>query len=298
MFKDNTSENTSKCYVGTSGYNYKDWEIIFYPEKTRGKFDRLRFYSQFFDFVEIESSFHNIYSKEVAKSLIEKVKDNKKFTFSIILNNAFTHKENFNKNELKITLDFLEELNSNNKLECILLHFPYYFHNTKDSRLKLIKLKNTFKDYNLVVDLKHYSWHSPLTYNFLEESKLHLCLIDEPIQDNFKTTVLGKLAYIHLYGICPSLLSTNNIEDKFNYLYTNSELFEISIKIEELRKKSNKIFLVFKNTKMAKAIANAFTLNSYIKKRPLLIPEQTVYYYSHLKPIAHRVNTNQLPIFS
>ena len=93
MFKDNTSEYTSKCYVGTSGYNFKDWEIIFYPEKTRGKFDRLRFYSQFFDFVEIESSFHNIYSKEVAKSLIEKVKDNKKFTFSIILNNAFTHKK-------------------------------------------------------------------------------------------------------------------------------------------------------------------------------------------------------------
>lgn len=298
MFNDNASEYLAKYFIGTSGYNYKDWEIIFYPEKTRGKFDRLRFYSQFFDFVEIESSFYNIYSNEVAKSLIEKVKDNKKFTFSIILNNAFTHKENFNKNELKITLEFLDELKSNNKLECILLHFPYYFHNTKDNRLQLIKLKNIFKDYNLVLDLKHNSWHSPLTYNFLEESKLHLCLIDEPTQENFKTTVLGKLAYIHLYGRSSSFLSYNNSNDKFNYLYSNSELNEISIKIEGLRRKSNKIFLVFKNTQMAKAIANAFTLNSYIKKRPILIPEQTVYYYSHLKPIAHRVNTNQLPIFS
>jgi uncharacterized protein YecE (DUF72 family) len=301
MNNNNYSEYLAKCYVGTSGYNYKDWEIIFYPEKTKGKFDKLRFYSQFFDFVEIESTFHNFYSKDVAKSLIEKVKDNKNFTFSIILNYAFTHQESYNKNELRMMINFIDELYCNNKLECILLHLPYYFFNTKENREKLLKLKKIFKDYRLIVELKHISWHSPLTYNFLEESKFHMCLIDQPIimgNANLKSIVLGKYSYLHLYGKGTKINTENNNGDKFDYLYSNTELFEISKIIDELRKKSDKVFIIFKNSSMGKAIANAFTLSSYIKKRPVLIPEQTVYYYSHLKPISYRVNTNQLPIFS
>ncbi len=302
MYSNNiSSEHLTDCLVGTAGWHYKDWEIVFYPEKSRGKFDKLRFYSQFFDCVEVDSTFYSFYTPEVAKSWIERVKENKKFLFSLKLNNAFTHKDNFSRNEIKTMTAFIDELASNNKLESILLQFPYHFFNTKENRDKLLKLSRTFGNYRLVTELRHISWHSPLTYNFLEESKLHLCTIDQPmVLDNIglTTSVLGRYAYLRLHGRNSQAWLRNSNEGKFDYLYSNFELTEIFRKIEELRKRSDRVYIILNNHPIGKAVVNSFSLLSLIKKRPVMIPEQTVYYYSHLRPIAHKVNTNQLPIFS
>jgi hypothetical protein len=43
--------------IGPSGWAYKDWEGIVYPSKKPKGFDRLTFLSQYFDAVEINTSF-------------------------------------------------------------------------------------------------------------------------------------------------------------------------------------------------------------------------------------------------
>lgn len=296
----NQKNISTECFIGTSGWDYSDWQIIFYPEKIRNYLDKLRFYSQFFDYVEIESTFYNLYTSDIAKSLIENVKDNKKFLFSLKLNSFFTYGDNYNKSDLKKMLEFINIFASNNKLDSVLLHFPQSFINTKENRAKLYKLNRVFENFRLVVDLKNTTWHSPLTYNFLEENKFHLCITDNPLEVNqnyYENSVLGRYCYIHLNGRNIESWLGNNKRDKYDYFYSNSELYEMNKKIEKLNNKTDKVIIIFNNYPNGKSISNAFSLLSFIKKRPILIPEQTVYYFSNLKSIAYRVNTNRLPLF-
>ena len=291
----------SNCLVGTSGWQYKDWEILFYPERTGRRFDKLRYYSQFFDYIELDSILYNLYTPQLAKSWMEKVRDNKNFTFSLKLDNAFIHRNNFNNAELKILLAFIDELSSNGKFESVLLQFPHHFLNTKDNKSKILKISRIFKDSRVVAELPHNSWHSPLTYNFLEESKLHLCTVDQPhVLSNAGSSnfVLGRYVYFRLCGRNSEAWVQNDGEEKFDYLYSDLEVSEIFRKVIELRKRADKVIIVLNNYPMGKAIANGFSFLSLIKNRHVLIPEETVDYYSHLKPIAYKVNTNQLPIFS
>ena len=44
-------------YVGTSGFSYKEWKGIFYPEKLPAK-QFLSFYSQHFNTTEINNTFY------------------------------------------------------------------------------------------------------------------------------------------------------------------------------------------------------------------------------------------------
>ena len=50
-----------QLYVGTSGWSYPRgagrWDGVFYPEKLADK-DKLSYYAQFFDAVDINSSFY------------------------------------------------------------------------------------------------------------------------------------------------------------------------------------------------------------------------------------------------
>lgn len=51
---------TARAYVGTSGWNYKHWRNLIYPEKRRW----LDFIAQNFDTVEVNTSFYRIPKQE------------------------------------------------------------------------------------------------------------------------------------------------------------------------------------------------------------------------------------------
>ena len=46
-------------FIGTSGWVYEDWWERFYPEDIRGS-DRLLFYAQHFNTVEVNASFYRL----------------------------------------------------------------------------------------------------------------------------------------------------------------------------------------------------------------------------------------------
>ena len=54
-------------FVGTSGYNYKEWKGHFYPEKFPDK-EMLDFYGKQFNSVEINNTFYRVPKADVVKS--------------------------------------------------------------------------------------------------------------------------------------------------------------------------------------------------------------------------------------
>ncbi len=77
-----------KIHVGTSGYGYKEWKGIFYPEKI-SPHDMLRFYGERFNAVEINYTFYHMPTVAGLTSWGEQVPDG--FSFSLKAPQVITH---------------------------------------------------------------------------------------------------------------------------------------------------------------------------------------------------------------
>src|ERR687886_825288 len=92
------ARGTGRVRVGTSGGSYPKgagtWEGVFYPPDLADK-DKLAFYAQYFDTVEINSSFYRPPSPYAAKAWASKVPD--EFRFTAKLWQKFTHPRMFEK---------------------------------------------------------------------------------------------------------------------------------------------------------------------------------------------------------
>jgi uncharacterized protein YecE (DUF72 family) len=66
-------------HIGCSGWSYTAWLGPFYPSKLENT-DWLRYYSQIFDYVEIDSSFYRMPNKFMVKNWVKKTPDNFRFT--------------------------------------------------------------------------------------------------------------------------------------------------------------------------------------------------------------------------
>jgi uncharacterized protein YecE (DUF72 family) len=77
-----------KIYAGTSGYGYKEWKGLFYPEKIQPK-DMLHFYSERLNTVEVNYTFHHMPTVAGVTSWAEQVPDD--FIFSLKAPQVITH---------------------------------------------------------------------------------------------------------------------------------------------------------------------------------------------------------------
>src|SRR3954470_6455363 len=80
--------------IGTSGYSYpgpppKGWYGAFYPDKKVKGFDELKYYSQIFNTVEINSTFYRPPAETVTKNWAASTPSD--FTFAIKCWQKFTH---------------------------------------------------------------------------------------------------------------------------------------------------------------------------------------------------------------
>jgi uncharacterized protein YecE (DUF72 family) len=114
-----------KIYVGTSGYSYKEWKGIFYPEKLSPK-DMLRFYGERLGAVEINNTFYRMPTEHVLLSWADQVPDN--FLFAFKAPQIITHIRRL-KNVEEETGYLLRTLSVLNKrLGPVLFQFPKSFH--------------------------------------------------------------------------------------------------------------------------------------------------------------------------
>ena len=77
-----------ELHVGTSGYGYKEWKGIFYPEKISPK-EMLRFYGERFNAVEINYTFYHMPTERILAPWAEQVPDD--FVFALKAPRVITH---------------------------------------------------------------------------------------------------------------------------------------------------------------------------------------------------------------
>lgn len=77
-----------RVYVGTSGYDYKEWKGEFYPQDTASK-ALLRAYAERLETVEINNTFYHLPTERVLTSWMEQVPEN--FVFAVKASRRITH---------------------------------------------------------------------------------------------------------------------------------------------------------------------------------------------------------------
>src|SRR5262249_49234390 len=113
---------------------------------------------------------------------VKRVAHNPKFAFTAKLPQIFTHERGTaTKEDEKTFREGIDPLNEAAKLGALLLQFPWSFKNTDEERLYLMKLLDRFKDYPLVVEVRHTSWNTPQMLESFEERGVGVCNIDQPL---------------------------------------------------------------------------------------------------------------------
>ncbi len=114
-----------KIYVGASGYAYKEWKGIFYPQKIQPK-DMLHFYSERLAAVEINNTFYRMPTENVLTSWAQQVPDN--FIFAFKAPQVITHLKRLKhvKDETEYLLRTVSVLDR--RLGPVLFQFPKTFH--------------------------------------------------------------------------------------------------------------------------------------------------------------------------
>ena len=134
-----------RIHVGPAGWSYKDWEGVVYPAKSGSKFDPLAYLAQFFDTIEINSSFYRPPSASTSKSWAKRVAQNPHFLFTAKLHQVFTHERGkATREDETMFREGMDPLAEAGKLGAVLLQFPWSFKNTRRSLL-LEKLSSASK---------------------------------------------------------------------------------------------------------------------------------------------------------
>jgi uncharacterized protein YecE (DUF72 family) len=161
-----------KFYIGCSGWSYSAWKGPFYPPNLENS-KWLRFYSQIFDYVEIDSSFYRIPNQFMVRNWAKKTPGN--FRFTAKFPKVITHDKHLVdiEKEVEVFLKNIEPVHE--KTLALLIQLPPSMEimpGLEGLRHLAPLLDNRFR---YAVEVRHQSWFQDLAYNFFADNKL--CMV-------------------------------------------------------------------------------------------------------------------------
>lgn len=279
--------------VGPAGWSYEDWNGIVYPARRPKGFHEAEFLAQFFDTIEINTSFYHPMRPEHARLWAERVQANPKFLFTAKLWQKFTHESSASEEDVRAMCAGLDVLREAGKLGAVLLQFPFSFHNTPEARTRLAWLLKTFREYPLVVEVRHSSWARNEFFEFLAERNVGFCNIDQPlIGRSLRPTerATSPVGYVRLHGRRYDTWFSDDPasppEERYNYLYSEKELEPWAERIRKISAHAEITFVVTNNHYQGKGVVNALQLIHILTGKKLAVPETLRPHHPQLEKIA------------
>jgi uncharacterized protein YecE (DUF72 family) len=281
-------EPVSKIRIGPAGWSYGDWNGVVYPQSPGSKFDPLAYLSNFFDTIEINSSFYRPPAASTAKAWAKRVIQNPDFVFTAKLYRVFTHERGkATAEDEKLFREGIDPLAEAGKLGAVLIQFPWSFKNTDEDRAYLAKLLDRFKDYPLVLEVRHASWNTSPIQEALEKKGVGICNIDQPLfSKSIRPSALttSQVGYIRLHGRnYQNWFSARAPRDeRYNYLYSLDELDPWIARIREVAAETKETYVITNNHFRGKAVVNALELKSALEEKPVRTPAPLLEIYPEL----------------
>ena len=165
-----------KWHIGCSGFYYKHWKGIFYPEKLPQKkwFD---YYCQFFDTLELNVTFYRFPQLSFLQNWYDKTPA--KFRFAVKAPKAITHYKKFS-GTADMLADFYTTVRDGlkDKLGCILYQLPPRLSYSENFLQRIIE--SVDPSFSNVIEFRHESWWKEDVYKTLAKHDISFCGMSHP----------------------------------------------------------------------------------------------------------------------
>lgn len=267
----------------------------FYPQKRMSAEERLEFYAEHFNTVEVDSTFYALPSEKVVGLQTVRTPDDfilnykafglltqhsidpnrlprvtKELLPPDILNKRYLKYEEVPAEVKDMAFQMFESAirpaDSAGKLGIVLFQYPPYFTCKDKNKEYILECKKKLSQYQLAIEFRHRSWvddnNINETLDFLKQNDLIFVIVDEP---QFPSTIppiveaTADISYIRFHGRNKENWFRKGIKtsERFAYNYSDQELSEWIPGIQALQDKVKKTYLMFNNCFGSWAIANA-----------------------------------------
>jgi uncharacterized protein YecE (DUF72 family) len=272
----------ARILVGTASWSDPGFVEYWYPRKMPAA-DRLSWYAQHFEMVEVNSSFYSVPEQAMAARWCEKTPAG--FVFNIKLHQFFSHhstpakllpaamqKKLAIKKTAKVELtpeietelwrhfrEPLRVLKAAGKLGLLLLQLSPAFSPRKHALHELENVLDLARDYQVAIELRNRNWcedgQGEVTLNFLRNHHVVFVNVDAPRQDHF-TIVPSDInavtnptcAYLRLHGRdADAYLKGKTVAERFSYDYSDAEIEEVAQRAHRLANEATRVHVVFNN---------------------------------------------------
>ena len=284
----------------------------FYPRYASTAETRLRYYSQNFNLVEVDSTYYSMLAERTAKLWCQRTPDN--FTFNVKAFALFTHHptairslprdiQSALDNEIKqrsrvyyhdVPVEARKELwqrftqallplDSAGKLGVVLFQFPRWFYPKQDSREHIIQCQENLPQCRVAIEFRNGAWLSETekehTLSLLRDNNLVYVSVDEP--QGFRSSVpplaeaTSDVAVVRFHGRNKENWERSGISvaERFKYLYAKEELEEWLPRLSHLISKTKQLHVLFNNCYGDYGVRNARDIGDLMRSQPSLFPD-------------------------
>jgi len=235
-------------YIGTSGWHYKHWKGVFYPQDTPDK-EYLKYYVQHFRTVEINNSFYQIPEKKTLRNWSREAGEN--FIFSSKASRYITHMKKL-KDPQEPVKNFINKIRAlGDSLGPILFQLPPRWKKNRD-RLQSF-LQALPSGYRFTFEFRDPDWFGDEIYELLERHKAAFCIYDFNRRQSPKI-VTSSFVYIRLHGP----------DGAYKGKYNAQELSGWAGAISQWQEQGKDVFCYFDNDQAGYAAENALQLQEML----------------------------------
>jgi uncharacterized protein YecE (DUF72 family) len=222
-------------FIGCSGWSYTAWKGPFYPPNLESS-EWLRYYSQKFDFVEIDTSFYKIPNQFMVKNWDRKTPDN--FRFAAKFPKKITHDKHLVdvNEEVELFLKVMEPLRE--KTLALLIQLPPSMEIIPglEGLRQLVPLLDS--KFRYAVEVRHQSWFQDLAYNFFANN--NLCMVWSQLA-GIRTPPIVTTDFLYVRFIGDRSIDENNFgKIQKDRVLEMSKWARRVKRVEEEKKKENK----------------------------------------------------------
>lgn len=281
--------------VGPAGWTYKDWEGVVYPRTPGKTFDPLAYLAEFFDTVEINSSFYAPPRLRDVTSWVRRVRNNPRFRFTAKAWQKLTHDraeatDATMEADCEVVRRAMAPLAEAGVLGALLIQFPWSFRYAEDSLDYLEKLFRTLAGFPLALEVRHGSWNQDSFYDFLRAQDVAFCNVDQPvIGDSLgpSARATARIGYLRMHGRNYGAWFQKEAgrDARYDYLYSEAEVKEVSKNIRALKQSTEETYAITNNHFRGQALVNAIEILEELDAQPPAVPPALAAAYPRLKKI-------------
>lgn len=253
-------------HIGPAGWDYPDWDGIFYPARRPRSFDALRYVASYFTLVEINSTFYRVPAPHVVRRWADRVSDRPGFMFTLKAHQSLTHHGPSGSRELPALRQAIDPLADAGKLGAVLLQFPWSFRFEDESRARLDARVADLRPYPIAVEVRHGSWSTPEAADYLATLDVSVSGVDQPVIGDsikpyqYRTGPAGAYFRLHGRNYRDWFAEDAGRDARYDYLYSPDELSPWAAVIAQAATEANAAYVVLNNHFRGQAPANAFEL--------------------------------------